>query len=219
MPPPYGNLTPILWELREGDTVTIRPRAKGVFTMDPGPPNQLLVATVSGPAEERNSGWKGETRRVNLIVERYIDEFEPTPDDTLVYACGHPGMIEDVKERMTAKGFRVQEERFWKQEYRAAAVWPLSPTPASPVRSPEKPPGYSTQGLSIMPWDSKSQVWTMPTDPGLPVRGLQQPNDPGNPPTALEAHRATAYNPVACGPPPFENGQRYPEVQFHDPLL
>ena len=37
------------------------------------------------------------------------------PSSTLVYACGHPGMIEDVKERLAPKGFNVKEERFWKQ--------------------------------------------------------------------------------------------------------
>ena len=174
VPPPDGNLTPLLWELQPGDTMTIRPRAKGIFTFKPAMPNQLLVATVTGvvpfisiireyvhqgreghhffvlqgasnqeeftyedeletlaerrpdlltyvptvsrPAEERNGGWEGETGRVNAIVERHAQEFGLTPDDTLVYACGHPGMIEEVKEHMAPKGFKVEEERFWKQD-------------------------------------------------------------------------------------------------------
>ena len=28
----------------------------------------------------------------------------------------HPGMIEDVKARMSAKGYKVEEERFWKDD-------------------------------------------------------------------------------------------------------
>ena len=174
VPPPEGALTPKLWELGVGDSVTIRPRAKGLFTMHPDFPNQLLVATVTGvvpyigfirdylhhnrqghhfhvlqgasyqdeftydrelkelssrqpelityvpsvsrPTEERNKGWVGETGRVNLIVEPYVEKLGLTPEDTLVYACGHPGMIEDVKERMVPKGFQVKEERFWKQD-------------------------------------------------------------------------------------------------------
>ena len=174
VPPPIGNLTPKLWELKPGDSVTIRPRAKGVFVMDPGPPNQLLVSTVTGvvpyvsiirdylyhgrqgngfyvlqgasyvdefvydgeftrlasehpdlityvptisrPTEERNAGWQGETGRVNTIVGRYVEKLGLAPEDTLVYACGHPGMIEDVKERTLPRGFRVEEERFWKQD-------------------------------------------------------------------------------------------------------
>ena len=173
VPPPEGALTPKLWELEAGDSVTIRPRAKGLFTMDPDYSNQLLVSTVTGvvpyisfirdylhnsraghrfyvlqgasyydeftydrelrepsrqhaelvtyvptvsrPSEERNQGWAGEAGRVNLVVERYIGEFGLSPEDTLIYACGHPGMIEDVKERMGPKGFQVKEERFWKE--------------------------------------------------------------------------------------------------------
>ena len=171
---PEGELTPRLYRLKVGDKMSIRPRAKGIFTMDPAYPNQLLVGTVTGvvpyisfirdylhhgrsghhfyvlegasyqdefgydeeleeyarkypdlvtfvptvsrPAEERNQGWKGETGRVNLIVEKYAEKFGLSPEDTLVYACGHPGMIEDVKSRMGALGYDVKEERFWKEE-------------------------------------------------------------------------------------------------------
>ena len=174
LPLPDGALTPRLWELRVGDQVTIRPRAKGIFTFKPEMPNQLLVSTVTGvvpyisilrdylhhgrgghrlhvlqgasyrdeftydgeleqlagahpdlvtfvptvsrPDEDRNAGWSGETGRVNLIVEPYVDRLGLTPGDTLVYACGHPGMIEDVKQRMVPRGFEVEEERFWKQD-------------------------------------------------------------------------------------------------------
>ena len=174
VPPPDGVLTPKLWELGPGDTLSIRPRAKGLFTMDPSLPNQLLVGTVTGivpyvsfirdylhhgleghrfyilqgasyrdelaydaeleqiaaehpelltfvptvsrAGEARNRGWEGETGRVNTIVDKYIEKFGLLPSDTLVYACGHPGMIEDVKERLLPRGFRVEEERFWKED-------------------------------------------------------------------------------------------------------
>ncbi|MDA1348183.1 MAG: FAD-binding oxidoreductase [Chloroflexi bacterium] len=174
VPLPDGVLTPKLWELKPGDTVSIRPRAKGIFTMDPSLPDQFLVSTVTGvvpyvsfirdyvhngrvghrffilhgasyhdeftydeelgaiaaerpdlltfvpsisrPDESRNEGWQGETGRVNTVVEKYLEKFELTPDDTLVYACGHPGMIEDVKARLLPKGYRVEEERFWKED-------------------------------------------------------------------------------------------------------
>ncbi len=169
-----GNLTPMIWDLNIGDSVTIRPKAKGIFTFKPQYKNLLLVATVTGvvpyisfirdyihrnatgdhfyvlmgasykdeftydtelklaameypelftfvptvsrPSEERNSGWTGETGRVNLIVEKYLAEFGLKPEDTLIYACGHPGMIEDVKERVTPGGWPCLEERFWKDE-------------------------------------------------------------------------------------------------------
>ena len=174
VPPPTGVLTPKLWELRPGDSLTIRPRAKGIFTMDPSTPNQLLVSTVTGvvpyvsfirdylhhgrkghtfhilqgasytgefvyddeltklsrerpdlvtyvptisrSTEDLNAGWQGEIGRVNTIVEQYAEKRGLKPKDTVVYACGHPGMIEDIKERMLPKGFRVEEERFWKED-------------------------------------------------------------------------------------------------------
>ena len=74
------------------------------------------MPTVSRAGEARNRGWEGETGRVNTVVEKYIEKFGLTPSDTLVYACGHPGMIEDVKERLLPRGFRVEEERFWKED-------------------------------------------------------------------------------------------------------
>ncbi len=174
VPLPHGVLTPRLWQLKVGDKLTIRPRAKGIFTFDPSLPNQLLVATVTGvvpyisyirdylhcqrsghhfyvlqgasycdefaydcelaqlaarypdlltyvptvsrPREERNQRWCGETGRVNLIVERYVEKLGLSPQDTIVYACGHPGMIEDVKARMVPRGFTFKEERFWKED-------------------------------------------------------------------------------------------------------
>ncbi|MBI2935937.1 MAG: ferredoxin--NADP reductase [Chloroflexi bacterium] len=79
------------------------------------PAQVTVVPTVSRPQEERNSGWNGETGRVNAIVEKYIEKFGLNPASTLVYACGHPGMIEDVKARLGPKRFPVKEERFWKQ--------------------------------------------------------------------------------------------------------
>ena len=174
VPPPDGALTPLLDKLDSGKTVTIRPRAKGIFVFKPKVVNHLLVATVTGvvpyvsflrdylhrdvsghrfyvlqgasyqdeftydgeldglakqhpdlvtfvptvsrPDEERNASWEGEKGRVNTIVERYAEKWRLTPEDTLVYACGHPGMIENVKERMGALGFAVEEERFWKED-------------------------------------------------------------------------------------------------------
>ena len=174
VPPPEGILTPKLWELSEGDSVSIRPRAKGVFTFKPAFRDQLLVSTVTGvvpyisflrdyiyqghnghhfyvlqgasytdefvydhelqdlaekypnmityiptisrPKEANNQGWEGETGRVNEICKKYLDQYGLQPDGTLIYACGHPDMIEDVKSRFIPIGFKVEEERFWKQD-------------------------------------------------------------------------------------------------------
>ncbi|MDA1096091.1 MAG: ferredoxin--NADP reductase [Chloroflexi bacterium] len=71
--------------------------------------------SVSRPIDDRNAGWTGAKGRVNLLVEDYIREHRIDPENTLVYACGHPGMIEDVKERMGKMAYRFREERFWKE--------------------------------------------------------------------------------------------------------
>jgi NAD(P)H-flavin reductase len=50
IPPPVGHLTPLLHALCVGDTVTVRPRAKGVFLLRPEYRNHVMVATVTGVA-------------------------------------------------------------------------------------------------------------------------------------------------------------------------
>ncbi|MFB3091773.1 MAG: FAD-binding oxidoreductase, partial [Dehalococcoidia bacterium] len=34
VPEPDGVLTPLMWAMREGDQMSIRPRCKGIFTLD-----------------------------------------------------------------------------------------------------------------------------------------------------------------------------------------
>ena len=48
IPPPLGHLTPLLHALKVGDTVTLRPRAKGVFLLRPEFRNHVMVSTVTG---------------------------------------------------------------------------------------------------------------------------------------------------------------------------
>ena len=75
-----------------------------------------FIPTVSRPDEPRNSAWLGVKGRVNAIVADYIHDNGLSSDDTLIYACGHPGMIEDVKDKMLPLDFTVDEERFWKED-------------------------------------------------------------------------------------------------------
>ena len=74
-----------------------------------------FIPTVSRPDDPRNEGWTGQTGRVNAIAEEYLEKFHLPKDDTLVYACGHPGMIEDLKAKLPPQGWRFKEERFWKE--------------------------------------------------------------------------------------------------------
>jgi ferredoxin--NADP+ reductase len=169
-----GQLTPVLHTLKEGQTVSMRPRPKGLFLMEPKFTAQVMVCTVTGiapfmsmlrdhfahkrsgnhfyilhggsyhdelvysdeltkmaaehpkdmtyvptvsrPKDPRNTSWTGEGGRVNLIVDKYLDKFALDPKSTIIYVCGHPGMIEDVKQRFGPKGWYVKEERYWKEE-------------------------------------------------------------------------------------------------------
>ena len=172
VPPPDGNLTPLLNELNVGDTVTMRLRAKGIFVLKPEFKNHVMVGTVTGvapyvsmmrkhlkesessnknfiilegasyldefgydeelmsldksnnnvtfeasvsrPDEERNDSWTGYKGRVNNIILDRLDEWGLNPSETIVYACGHPGMIEDVKEKLENTDYTFLEERYWK---------------------------------------------------------------------------------------------------------
>ena len=168
-----GELTPLMHKMRIGDCMSVRPRAKGLFTMDERVHHHFMVSTVTGvspsismlrsmllegdqghkfyvllgasyideltydqelsdmaaknpdllqfiptvsrPNEARNAGWQGAKGRANAIVEECLEKFELPQDDTMIYACGHPGMIEDVKAKLASKGWMFKEERFWKE--------------------------------------------------------------------------------------------------------
>ena len=170
---PTGELTPLIWQLRMGDYMSIRPRAKGIFTMDQQAHHHFMVATgtgvapfismirsylhdggqdhrfylllgasyqdelvydlelnglaeqhpeyvqlvptISRPNEAGNSDWRGATGRVNLLAEEYLENFNLPQDDTMVYTCGHPEMIADLKGKLPLKGWNFKEERFWKE--------------------------------------------------------------------------------------------------------
>ena len=75
-----------------------------------------FIPTISRPDDVINEGWSGETGRVNTLVEKYIDTFNLKQATTLVYACGHPSMINSVRVSANNMGFAFQEERFWKSD-------------------------------------------------------------------------------------------------------
>jgi NAD(P)H-flavin reductase len=170
---PDGGLTPKMWDMRVGDTMSIRPRAKGLFLLDEEVHHHFMLATVTGvapfvsmirqylhdnrqghkfylllgasyadeltydeelsglsqqhpdcirfvptvsrPTEARNSGWQGAKGRVNTIAEEYLNSFNLPKEDSRIYACGHPGMIAEVKEQVVPQGWKFIEERFWKE--------------------------------------------------------------------------------------------------------
>ena len=170
----HGELSSIIWKMKVGDKLTLRPKAKGIFQIkDTNYNNYLLICTVTGivpyvsyvryflnnnssnmkfhilqgssymdefgyleelmtiskdypdfvtyqptisrPKDTRNEEWIGKTGRVNIIAENYINQKQLNIDNTIVYACGNPDMIIDIKEKLGQnKGFKILEERFWK---------------------------------------------------------------------------------------------------------
>src|SRR5262245_56914930 len=75
-------------------------------------PSVQFVPTCSRPDDPRNVGWKGQVGRVHTIVEQHVREWDLDPAATCIYACGHPGMIEDLRARYNGTEFTFEEERF-----------------------------------------------------------------------------------------------------------
>ncbi|WP_328185907.1 FAD-binding oxidoreductase [Marinobacter sp. OP 3.4] len=76
-------------------------------------PNLLTyLPTVSRPDEARNQGWTGHTGRVDTLVEDVLEHHGLSPRDTLVYACGHSGMLDAVAGQVQPLGFRLETESY-----------------------------------------------------------------------------------------------------------
>ena len=56
---PDGELTPLMWRLQPGDCMSVRPRAKGIFTMDQKAHHHFMLSTVT--AFPHRSAWSGTT--------------------------------------------------------------------------------------------------------------------------------------------------------------
>jgi NAD(P)H-flavin reductase len=50
-----------------------------------------------------------------FAVEEDVERLGLPARSTPAYACGHPGMIEDMARRLTPRGFLVKEEKYWKE--------------------------------------------------------------------------------------------------------
>jgi ferredoxin-NADP reductase len=72
-----------------------------------------FVCSVSRPSAERNAGWTGRSGRINLLIEEYLDRWQLPRNDTIVYLCGNPGMIDDATARLKAGGWPVLSEQYW----------------------------------------------------------------------------------------------------------
>lgn len=72
------------------------------------------IPTISRPWEDKT--WNGETGRVDDVFRKYADMWNLTPENTCVYLCGHPGMIESVRGISSRRGWQedaVKSEAFF----------------------------------------------------------------------------------------------------------
>ncbi len=60
--------------------------------------------------------WQGEKGRVDEILRKYTDQWGFTPDNTVVYSCGNPTMIENVRgimKRVLYTDEQVKDEKYY----------------------------------------------------------------------------------------------------------
>jgi len=72
------------------------------------------LPTVSRPQTDQS--WNGETGRVDDLVRKYTDLWKLTPENSRVYLCGNPGMIENTKGIVKRRGWQpdtIKEEAFF----------------------------------------------------------------------------------------------------------
>jgi ferredoxin--NADP+ reductase len=96
-----------------------------LLTMDRLSPNFTYVPIISRPAKEPTP-WTGHTGYVQELWNRRVLDpvwkFHPTPENTHVFLCGNPGMIDEMLKNLETEGFRehtrkqpgqVHLERYW----------------------------------------------------------------------------------------------------------
>ncbi|MCM3903267.1 MAG: ferredoxin--NADP reductase [Pyrinomonadaceae bacterium] len=72
------------------------------------------IPTISRPWEEL--GWLGETGRVEDVVRKHADRLGYNHTNSVAYACGHPQMIQKVKEILLRARFpkgQIREEDYF----------------------------------------------------------------------------------------------------------
>ena len=83
------------------------------------------IPTVSRPWEDEN--WQGETGRVDDLIRKYSDLWKLSPEDTKIYLCGHPEMVENVRGIVRRRGWvetAIQAEAYFvppRRDYSAEA--------------------------------------------------------------------------------------------------
>ena len=150
VPPPDGNLTPLIWDLHEGDTMTMRPRAKGIFVFKPKLTNHLLVATVTGVVPYisflRDYLHKGNEGHHFYVLQgaSYQDEFTYL-DELERLAAEHPDKITYVPTVSQAdRGAQRRLDRRGRprQQHRREVHRPVRPEPGGHAGLRLRPPRH-----------------------------------------------------------------------------
>lgn len=77
------------------------------------PDRITYVPSISRPDDPRNAGWRGPTGRANARWPDLVSRYGLEPENTIVYACGHPGMVTTVQEQMGERDYLVRIEKYW----------------------------------------------------------------------------------------------------------
>jgi ferredoxin--NADP+ reductase len=81
------------------------------------------LPTISRQWEDKT--WNGETGRVDDVFRKYADMWNLTPENTCVYLCGHPGMIDSVKGIASRRGWQqdtVKAEAFFVPHHEGSEI-------------------------------------------------------------------------------------------------
>lgn len=70
------------------------------------------LPTISRSTESRNQGWTGSTGRVDSLLAPALSRRRFPPGDTAVYACGHSGMIRNVRAQAGRQRLPFHAEAF-----------------------------------------------------------------------------------------------------------
>ena len=88
--------------------------AREFENMEKEAPWLRYIPTISRPWEDKE--WKGETGRVDDVMRKYAAMWDLAPENTKVYLCGHPGMIDNVTGIARRAGWpqdAIQSEAFF----------------------------------------------------------------------------------------------------------
>lgn len=82
------------------------------------------VPTISRPWKEPT--WEGETGRVEDIVRKHADKLGFDHTNSIAYACGHPRMVQNVKDILARAGFQkdqIKEEEYFQLDESASPIY------------------------------------------------------------------------------------------------